>query len=733
MSRWSGCSVCSHEKLIAASFTLAASTALAAEVPLTERKPMFTKLLIANRGEIACRIIRTAKKLGVRTVAVYSEADRNALHVRLADEAILIGPAPSAESYLKMDTIIEVAKRVGAQAIHPGYGFLSENATFAERVQQAGVAFVGPPAQAIIDMGSKSASKIIMENAGVPCVPGYHGEDQAPETLAREADRIGYPVLIKAIKGGGGKGMRIVFTPDEFVPMLDSAKRESMKSFGDDAVLVEKYLVRPRHVEVQVFADKMGNAVYLFERDCSVQRRHQKVLEEAPAPGLSEELRRDLGEKAVAAAKAVNYVGAGTVEFILDTDDQKFYFMEMNTRLQVEHPITEMITSTDLVEWQLQVAAGNPLPKLQHELAKKGHAFEARIYAENPRNNFLPDTGRLAYLDTPAESDVLRVETGVRMGDEVSVYYVDPMISKLVVGGRDRDEALRALRNALAEFQVAGLHTNIEFLKALAAHPAFIAADVETGFIPKYEKDLLPPRPETAFVTFAQAAVGALLKSSAVDGAFGEADPWASLAGFRVNSAPTRIVKLVDDDGKSVSVSVTLDAAEKNLFKVTVESAGATPVSHAVRLLKNDAARPAVVTRDATIQHHTRLEVDGTISTATVIHTPAGIQVRPTGGAPHSFTLPASPAAGANSGSGAAAATVIKAPMPCKIAQLAVQVGDKLKKGQTVLMVEAMKMEHVIKAPFDGAVVKRVVAKLGDVVAEGATLVVFEDPAVAKE
>ncbi|KAI8922493.1 putative methylcrotonoyl-CoA carboxylase [Powellomyces hirtus] len=699
----------------------------------SNRKPMFTKLLIANRGEIACRIMRTAQKLGVKTVAVYSEADRHSMHVSLADEAYLIGPAPSADSYLQMNKIISVAKQAGAQAIHPGYGFLSENAAFAAAVVDAGVAFVGPPAQAIVDMGSKSASKIIMENANVPCVPGYHGTDQTPARLLEEAKRIGFPVLIKAIKGGGGKGMRIVETEPEFYQMLESAKREAMKSFGDDNVLVEKYLVRPRHVEVQVFADTHGNAVYLFERDCSVQRRHQKVLEEAPAPGLSEELRKDLGEKAVAAAKAVNYVGAGTVEFILDTDTNKFYFMEMNTRLQVEHPVTEMITSTDLVEWQLQVASGNRLPKLQNELAITGHAFEARIYAENPRNNFLPDTGTLAYLATPQEHDRLRVETGVRMGDEVSVYY-DPMISKLVVGGRDRDEALRALRNALADFHVSGLHTNIEFLKALAAHPSFIAADVETGFIPKHEKDLLPPRPATSFSTFATAALSAVLTTPAIATSTSTAhgkitsDPWTRLASFRINAGPKRRVTLVDDDGTHVVVEVARQSgAEEGVYSVTLNAAD----PQRVRVVDEGTTTTRTTTTTGTtlIHTHLRLEIDGRIATAAaIIHTPTSIQIRPANNAPHTFTLPAAPTTTTSTtAAAAAAATTVKAPMPCKIAKLEVRVGDVLRKGQTVLVLEAMKMEHVVKAPTDGAVVKAVRVAEGDVVPQDRVLVVFED------
>jgi 3-methylcrotonyl-CoA carboxylase alpha subunit len=397
--------------------------------------------------------MRTAKRLGIKSVAVYSEADKDSMHVEMADEAYCIGPAASSESYLNVDKILAIAKSSGSKAIHPGYGFLSENSDFAEAVAERGLEFIGPPAQSIIDMGSKSASKNIMIKAGVPVVPGYHGDNQDAEFLKGEADKMGYPVLIKAVKGGGGKGMRIVSSSDEFFEMLQSSRREAIKHFSDDQVLVEKYITKPRHVEVQIFADKLGNAVYLFERDCSVQRRHQKILEEAPGPDISEELRVSLGEKAVAAAKAVNYVGAGTVEFILDTDTNNFFFMEMNTRLQVEHPITEMITGTDLVEWQLRVASGNRLPRLQKDLKLNGHSFEARIYAENPEKGFLPDTGKLIHIRTPEETSQVRIETGVREGDEVSVHY-DPMISKLVVWSETRTDALRVLRKALGEYEV---------------------------------------------------------------------------------------------------------------------------------------------------------------------------------------------------------------------------------------------------------------------------------------
>ncbi|KAI9069160.1 hypothetical protein FKP32DRAFT_1753998, partial [Trametes sanguinea] len=508
----------------------------------SDHKPLFDKILIANRGEIACRVIRTANKLGVKTVAVYSEVDANALHVRLADEAYCIGPAPSSESYLRIDKIIDVCKRSGAQAVHPGYGFLSENAEFAERLAKEGIVFIGPPASAIVSMGSKSESKNIMSAAGVPVVPGYHGTNQDPKLLQDEASRIGYPVLIKAVHGGGGKGMRIVHSASEFPEALASAQREALKGFGNADVLVEKYITRPRHVEVQVFADQRGGCVSLWERDCSVQRRNQKIIEEAPAPGLSPELRADLSAKAVAAAKAVNYVGAGTVEFIFDNDTQKFYFMEMNTRLQVEHPVTEMITGLDLVEWQLEVAAGNPLPLDQRSIPLVGHAFEARIYAENPRNNFLPDSGQLLYLSTPepthtfapsvaehhlaaspsasggagdfhpvvntsaALTPVVRLEQGFEQGAQIGVFY-DPMIAKLVVHGRDRTEALRVLRRALEEYRVVGVATNVEFLRTLAGNDAFVRAEVETGFIPKHFDELFPPLPEPSHEVLAQAAL----------------------------------------------------------------------------------------------------------------------------------------------------------------------------------------------------------------------------------
>ncbi|KAI8843527.1 carbamoyl-phosphate synthase L chain, ATP binding domain-containing protein [Chytriomyces cf. hyalinus JEL632] len=680
-----------------------------------ETKPLFNKILIANRGEIAIRVMRTAKRLGVKTVAVFSEADRDAQHVKMADEAYLIGPAASAESYLRMDKIIQVAQRSGAQAIHPGYGFLSENAAFADAVTKAGMVFIGPPAQAIIDMGSKSESKKIMEAAGVPCVPGYHGAEQDPAHLKDQADAMGYPVLIKAVKGGGGKGMRIVQNEAEFYEMLESSKREATKSFGDDTVLVEKYIIRPRHVEVQVFADTLGNAVYLFERDCSVQRRHQKVLEEAPAPHLSPELRADLGAKAVAAAKAVNYVGAGTVEFILDTSTNQFYFMEMNTRLQVEHPITEMITNTDLVEWQLQVASGNRVPKVQDELAIDGWAFEARIYAENPDNNFLPDTGPLRHLSFPQASNVVRVETGVQQGDTVSVHY-DPMISKLVVKGSDRTEALRVLRKALGEFEVVGLNTNIEFLKRLSSHPEFISGDVETGFIPKFYKDLFPAPTATSPFTLAHASLvlfSSLLPSTTTFAA----DPWnaSSLGGFRLNSASgsTRTFRFLENN-KEVRVDVTAGKQATGTYDVYVTDVnGLRTEFRGARVLQFDAADGGMIVADVGDRRvKGRVVKDGE-----KVHVfSEGTKI--------TLQLAADPAA-VVSGSNVAAGSV-KTPMPCKISSLSVTAGDTVTKGQNLIILEAMKMEHVIKSPKDG-VIKRVHYKVGDIVAEGKVLVSFEE------
>src|SRR5450830_1696287 len=521
---------------------------------------MFTKILIANRGEIACRVAATARRMGIHTVAVYSEADANAKHVAVCDEAVLIGPAPAKESYLCGDKIIAVALATGAQAIHPGYGFLSENADFADACHAAGLVFIGPPASAMRAMGSKSAAKSLMEKADVPLVPGYHGEQQDADFLHAQADKIGYPVLLKASAGGGGKGMRVIENTDDFKAALASCKREAISSFGDDKVLAEKYLQRPRHIEIQVFADTHGNCIYLFERDCSVQRRHQKVLEEAPAPGMTDERRAAMGDAAVAAAKAVGYVGAGTVEFIANQDGS-FYFMEMNTRLQVEHPVTEMITGTDLVEWQLRVAAGEPLPKRQDELRIHGHAIEARIYAENPDKGFLPSIGTLRHLETPGavnfelggsslEPAAVRVDSGVREGDAISPYY-DPMIAKLIVWGTDRKQALARMAQALAQYQIVGLAANIAFLKRLVEGQAFSEADLDTGLIERNHDTLFPAAQEAPAGALALAAE-ALLKAEQKQGD----DPWSQTNGWRMNQTYSRKLSFTDEHA-AYDISIT--------------------------------------------------------------------------------------------------------------------------------------------------------------------------------
>ncbi len=511
---------------------------------------MFDKILIANRGEIACRVAATARRLGIRTVAVYSDADAGSRHVAFADEAVRIGPAPARESYLQGSLIIAAARASGARAIHPGYGFLSENEAFATAVADAGLVFIGPPPRALAAMGSKSEAKALMESAAVPLVPGYHGADQDPALLAREAQGIGFPVLIKAAMGGGGKGMRIVNAAAEFAELLASCKREAAASFGDDRVLVEKYLQRPRHVEVQVFADTHGNCLYLFERDCSVQRRHQKVIEEAPAPAMTAERRRAMGEAAVAAARAVGYVGAGTVEFIVDADGT-FYFMEMNTRLQVEHPVTEMITGHDLVEWQLRVAAGQALPVTQEHLRIRGHAIEARVYAENPDKGFLPAIGRLSHMGMPAAVEFrrnaddngfhdpapVRIDSGVRSGDAISPHY-DPMIAKLIVWGEDRAQAIARMRAALAEFHIVGLANNVDFLARLMDNPAFVAADLDTGLIERERERLFAAEARVPEDLLAAACARVVADEAAAAGE--RRDPFDARIGWRLNTPARR-------------------------------------------------------------------------------------------------------------------------------------------------------------------------------------------------
>ncbi|ORX45680.1 hypothetical protein DM01DRAFT_1410889 [Hesseltinella vesiculosa] len=683
---------------------------------MAERKPLFEKVLIANRGEIACRVMRTAKKLGIKTVAVYSEPDAHAEHVKMADEAFLIGPAASAQSYLDINKILKVANMTGAQAIHPGYGFLSENADFADRVKAENIAFIGPSGDAMRAMGSKSESKFIMEKAGVPVVPGYHGENQDVKFLKEQAEKIGYPVLIKAVKGGGGKGMRIVRHAGEFEEMLESSRRESIKSFGDDKVLVEKYLVRPRHVEVQVFADQLGNTVHLFERDCSVQRRHQKVIEEAPAPGLTEEVRQLLGEKAVAAAQAVGYENAGTVEFIMDNIDKQFYFMEMNTRLQVEHPVTEMVTNTDLVHWQFEVASGNRLPLLQNQLALTGHAFEARVYAENPANQFLPDTGPLFSVRTPTPSEDLRLETGFLQGDDISVHY-DPMISKLIVRGENRTDALRRFRRALEEYQVVGLTTNIDFIHKVASHPEFVKGEVETGFIEQFEADLFPPPEAPKPETLALAATAMRLQELDLQRkANTTKSPWASLERpFRMNSRETTTTTF-ELDGKQYNVQLTTSAkaSDKSPHLVDIQ------VQHDGTTLHSFEGVDGYLDSEGLLVS----TLDNKQTKTNVVNYKDNVIIFDQFGRTE-FTLPTpsyvAGAAGGSSGTGS-----VKTPMPCKISQVMVKPGEKVEKGAAIVVLEAMKMEHVIRAPMDG-VIDQVLYSVGDLVEENKNLVLFAE------
>ena len=677
----------------------------------TTQRKCIDKVLIANRGEIACRVIRTAKKMGIRSVAVYSEADAQSVHVRLADEAYAIGPAASQLSYLDFNKILHVAQQSGAQAVHPGYGFLSENTEFAEACHENGVIFVGPPSTAIRDMGIKSTSKAIMTAAGVPCIQGYHGEAQDEATLMAEAERIGFPVMIKAVRGGGGKGMRIAMTKEEFLPQLQSARNEALKSFNDDVMLIEKFVQRPRHVEVQVFGDAHGNYVYLFERDCSVQRRHQKIIEEAPGPGISPAVRKSLGEAAVRAARAVDYVGAGTVEFILDVNDD-FYFMEMNTRLQVEHPVSEMITGTDLVEWQLRVAAGETLPMTQEELDQpRGHSFEARIYAEDPDNNFMPGAGDLTHLSTPEAGPNVRIETGVREGDQVSVHY-DPMIAKLVVWGENREIALQKLITCLTEYNIAGLKTNVQFLIDLARHHEFQAGNVHTVFIPQHYDTLFPVK-VTSNALLCQAALFSCLKDNeaALISTTDPFSPFTLCPSARVNHFKESRVDVVSG-GKTVSV-LTKGNADGG-YSMTLPDG----VTHSVQgQLEEVGDKKKLVTWIDGVKSSVNVHYDGN-ALLKMFHADGITDVE--------FATPkfvSSPLLGA-AAAGAAAGPV--APMPGVVDKVWVKDGDRVEKGDPLVTMIAMKMEYVIKA-IRGGGVKRVAFQPGMTVNKGATLVVVEE------
>ena len=646
---------------------------------------MIKKILIANRGEIACRVIRSAKKLGISTVAVYSDVDANAMHVRMADEAVCLGEATASKSYLNANLVLQKAKSLGVDAIHPGYGFLSENAGFAEKCEQQGIVFIGPSASSIRKMGSKSAAKTIMQEAAVPLVPGYHGDNQDPEFLHQEALKMGYPVLLKAAAGGGGKGMRQVWDDASFFDELAAAKREAMNSFGDEHMLVEKYLTEPRHVEIQVFCDNHGNGVYLFERDCSVQRRHQKIIEEAPAPGLSEEIRSQMGEAALKAAFAIDYKGAGTVEFLLDSDGS-FYFMEMNTRLQVEHPVTEFVTGEDLVEWQIAVANNHVLPKTQSQLSLKGHAFEARIYAEDPDNNFLPATGTIEALQEPQTSDCIRIDTGVVAGDEISIYY-DPMISKLIVWGENRDSALAILVKCLQNYMLCGLTTNIPYLIKVAQSQAFQSAELTTDFIERHAAQI---NAKTTTLSLTQQLVVSAALSVPLQTSTNE------LSGFRLNHNHKQNLSFehADTSYNATQLHIQADSwqvkidnelfnyqAIKTAQTITVRTADST---HTCRYYENDDT--LWIMDNGGMLHITKVKADLGIE-ADALH-----------------------------------AGDLAAPMNGTLVSMQVKAGDAVAKNQILAMVEAMKMEHSLRAPYDG-VVDECFASAGDRVDGGDILI----------
>ena len=659
---------------------------------------MFNKILIANRGEIACRVAATARRMAVRTVAVYSDADADAKHVHACDEAVHIGGSAPRDSYLRWERIIEAAGSTGAQAVHPGYGFLSENEQFAQACADAGLVFIGPTPSAIKAMGLKAESKRLMEQAGVPLVPGYHGASQDTALLKNEADRIGYPVLIKASAGGGGKGMRVVESAADFDAALASCKREAVNSFGNDAVLVERYVQRPRHIEIQVFGDSQGNCVWLFERDCSVQRRHQKVLEEAPAPGLMPSMRKQMGEAAVAAARAVNYVGAGTVEFIVEQrrdGAMNFFFMEMNTRLQVEHPVTEAITGLDLVEWQLRVASGEPLPLLQEQLKIRGHAIEARICAENPDNNFLPATGTLRVYRKPAasafETSAVRVDDGVREGDAISPFY-DSMIAKLIVHADTREQALARLDEALAQAHIVGLATNVQFLRQVVRSPSFSQADLDTALIERERALLFNQEP----VGLPQAAAAAVAQTLLDERALQGSDPFSRRDGWRSHGRATRRFQF---EFHGQTQHAELAYGHDGALALSIGAAAASPLEF-VRSGQGIDVRYAGQRQLVSVYSSGELDH--------VFMARGATQILATDLLAHA-------------GEGVVDLGRLTAPMPGKIVSFSVQAGDKVSKGQALAVMEAMKMEHTIAAPADGMVAELLYAP-GDQVAEGAEL-----------
>jgi 3-methylcrotonyl-CoA carboxylase alpha subunit len=651
----------------------------------------FSTLLVANRGEIACRVIRTARRMGLRTVAVFSDADAQALHVALADAAIRLGPAPARESYLNIPAILDAARATGAEAIHPGYGFLSENAEFAEACAAAGITFVGPPPSAIRAMGSKAAAKALMEQAGVPLVPGYHGEDQSDATLRAAASRIGFPILVKASAGGGGKGMKVARDAAEVEEAIALARGEAAAAFGDDRLLLERYLTKPRHIEIQVFADTQGNVVHLFERDCSIQRRHQKVVEEAPAPGMTAERRAAMGQAACDAARAIGYVGAGTVEFI--AEGESFHFMEMNTRLQVEHPVTEAITGLDLVEWQLRVAAGEPLPLRQDQLGIAGHAIEVRLYAEDPARDFAPSVGTLRHLALPEGLPGLRVDAGVRGGDAIPIHY-DPMIAKLIAHGADREEARRRLLRGLAATEVAGVRTNLPLLRGILSHPGFAAADLDTGFIARHAEALLAPAPAAPDAALAAAALR-LLRDEPVTDPADPHSPWGLATAWRLNGEGWQDLHLLDGESE-VAIRAHLGGAMRlDLPGGTAAVAGLRWEGDSAAFLLQGRAHRARVLRAGDL--------------LSVILDGATHELR--------HRDPRAPSGAADSAGGR-----VVAPMPGRVLSIPVAPGDRVARGAVLLVIEAMKVQMRITAPAEG-VVAALRCAVGDLVEDGAELV----------
>ncbi|TWT23440.1 acetyl/propionyl/methylcrotonyl-CoA carboxylase subunit alpha [Luteimonas marina] len=664
---------------------------------------MFSKILIANRGEIACRVIRTARRLGIRTVAVFSEADADAQHVRLADEASPIGGSRPADSYLRGDAILEVAKQSGAQAIHPGYGFLSENADFADAVEAAGLVFIGPKAASMRKMGSKAGAKELMQAAGVPVVPGYTGEDQSPNTLAREAARIGFPLMIKAAHGGGGKGMRVVRALEEFMPNLESCQREAANAFGRDRVLLERYIESPRHIEIQVFGDAQGNAIHLNERECSAQRRYQKVFEESPSPFLTPELRKAMGEAAVLAARAIDYANAGTVEFIVDPAGH-FYFMEINTRLQVEHPVTELTTGLDLVEWQLRVAAGEPLPLKQEQVPQHGHAIEVRLYAEDPEAGFLPGSGKLERLDLPEPSQQVRIDSGVVEGDVVTIFY-DPMIAKLIVHDRDRPAALARLREALAQCAIEGPKSNIAFLEALARHPAIVEGRIDTGYLDRHLDEFTGRHDADPDLLLAAATASLLQQEQATRAAAARStdpsSPWAIADGWRLGHAGQR--------------RLAFQHRDERIDLVAQGDGGRYRIAHGSRLAAVEGARLS--------GHELSLRIDGEGRRFRVAVGQDCIDVHD---GDRRLSLQPRAVYRHEASSQDAGDDRVRAPMPGRVVAMRVAVGDRVEQGQELAVIEAMKMELALKAPRAGTI-GELRAQAGDFVEADAVLAVLED------